>query len=115
MALWWLVTTGCTGTPAAPPTEEEPVQVAAPTPPRPMQIPTTPPMSGEPIANGGVRPDAPAAGAPPADARDFQPVSIPQGPREGGGVRWDNVRTAPSNPVKLDNGEVYDPALLPEG
>src|SRR5688572_13096682 len=102
---WMLLTLGCTGTPAPPVEETEPVPVIAPAAPRPLQIPTTPPMSGEPIAGGGAREDA--AGAPPADARDFQPVSTPLGPREGGGVRWDNVKTSPTNPIKLDDGEVY--------
>jgi hypothetical protein len=105
---------GCTGTPAPPAEEEATPVVVAPATPAPMQIPTTPPMSGEPIANGGVR-EAPAPGAPPADARDFQPVSTPQGPREGGGVKWDHVKTAPTQPQKLEGGEVYDPGLKPEG
>jgi hypothetical protein len=111
-ALGWLVlTSGCTGTPAPPAEDPEPVEAVAPATPRPLEIPTTPPMSGEPIAGGGARADAPAPGAPPADARDFQPVSIPLGPREGGGVRWDNVKTPEGNAVQLEGGEVYDPNL----
>ena len=108
---WWVLTSGCTGTPAPPAEEDDTVQVIAPAAPHRLEIPTTPPMSGEPIATGGARADAPEPGHPPADARDFQPVSIPLGPREGGGVRWKNVKTAEGDPVQLDDGEVYDPNL----
>lgn len=44
------------------------------------------PMSGDPIADGGAK---------PVDPKDWNPISVPQGPRENGGVRWEGVKASP--------------------
>lgn len=48
------------------------------------------PVEGDgPGVGGGVKETANAAAdGPPAG---FQPISVPQGPREGGGVKWEGV------------------------
>jgi hypothetical protein len=59
--------------------------------PAPVDVPTTPPMDGAKITGEAtVAADEPApAPAPPPAA--FNPVSVPQGPREEGGVQWEGV------------------------
>jgi hypothetical protein len=64
--------------PAPAPVAVAPVEV---TPPAPLPDGTIPVVEGvEAVA---------AAATPPAD---FNPISIPEGPREGEGVRWEGVK-----------------------
>lgn len=49
----------------------------------------------DPLPNGGLveQGEPVAAGeAPPAAPVEFNPISIPEGPREGDGVRWEGVK-----------------------
>lgn len=63
--------------------------------PAPVEVPTTPPMDGAKITGEAtVAADEPAPAAAPAPApppAPFNPVSVPQGPREEGGVQWEGV------------------------
>ncbi|MEQ1502220.1 MAG: hypothetical protein ABMB14_08310 [Myxococcota bacterium] len=92
MAWVWLVLTGCqqdvlatlgsiTGVPAGE---------------APAEIPATPPQMGEPVsapsATEEVAEPVAAEPAPEPPPAKFDPISVPQGPREGDGVKWDGVR-----------------------
>ncbi len=104
-----VVAVACTGTPAtqeAPPPAEAPATAPANPPTPPAGAANAPPPDAPPAAAA-----APAPGAPPANAADFEPISVPLGPREGGGVRWDGVHTKSAKPIDYGGGEVYDPKL----
>jgi len=110
-----VIAVACTGTPA---TSPEPATVAPATAPAAPAIPAAPaaptaPAQGASAATPATPPAPPAPGAPPANAADFEPISTPLGPREGGGVKWGGVKTRGDKPVKYDGGEVYDPTPLP--
>lgn len=54
-----------------------------------LEIPDAPPTMGEAIAGGGLKEAEEPKGRPPSE---WSPVSMPQGQREGGGVRWEGVK-----------------------
>lgn len=107
--MWWALV-GCFSDPLAS-IGLEPVKAEPPPPaPAPLEIPTTPPMDGEKITGEGSAPppEAPAAGAgggaPPAPPpAAFNPISIPQGPREEGGVKWEGVSKRGINASRTPN------------
>ncbi len=68
-----------------------------------LEIPSTPPTMGEPIAEGGAKEVVPA----PAPEK-WNPVSMPQGQREGGGVRWEGVKKK-GPPSHLRGPERFNP------
>ncbi len=94
----------------------QPVAEIPPPAPATLEVPTTPPMDGakitgegavaadEPVAAGGA---APAPTPPPAA---FNPVSVPQGPREEGGVQWEGVskRTGGGAPPGVNGSLEYE-------
>lgn len=99
-------------------------EVAPPLPPAPeilpvvkerkLEIPTTAPTSGEDIAGGGVVADTPAVGGAPTEGAapppedGFNPISVPQGPRDGGGVTWKGVKSKPSEQTKGKQWDTID-------
>jgi hypothetical protein len=106
--------------------EQEPLEVVEEVPmqadPAALEVPDQAPMDGADIASGGLKdppreapdPDAPVAVAP----EDWNPVSTPQGPREGGGVKWKGVKTMPKGDTLQELGITEeeleaDPSLRP--
>ncbi len=79
VGLWVVVLVGCgveeqqVTTAVAPP----PVEVVAAEPAEPRVA-----NMGDPIADGGIK----------EEPVKWSPVSVPEGPREGGGVRWEGVK-----------------------
>lgn len=74
--------------------------------PSEVAAPEAPPVGqGDPAAEPaaeGVPPGAPA-GAPPVAPAEFNPISVPEGPRESS-VKWEGVRRAPSDFDRLKSG-----------
>lgn len=90
--MWWSLV-ACFSDPLAS-VGLEPVKAEPPPPePAPLEIPAAPPMDGEKVTGEATAPEpASAGGAPPAGPpKEFNPVSIPQGPRQEGGVKWEGV------------------------
>ena len=82
--------------------------------PATLEVPTTPPMDGAKITGEGAAPaeaevastGAPAAAPKPPPA-EFNPVSVPQGPRSEGGVQWEGVNKRGTNaPLRPANGSL---------
>jgi hypothetical protein len=88
--------------------------------PKELVIPTTPPMDGAKITGEGSQPEAaPSQGGASATAGEvpppveYNPISIPQGPRQSGGVKWEGVSKRGSNaPLREANGSAeYEESL----
>jgi hypothetical protein len=117
--MWWTLA-ACLTDPLASvgldPAASVPIE-APPPEPAALEIPTTPPMDGAKITGEGAPTDeAGSSGAggavvagedapPPKPPSEYNPISIPQGPRQSGGVKWEGVSTRGSNaPVREANG-----------
>jgi hypothetical protein len=102
--MWWVLV-GCFSDPlesvGLAPVTAAPASAPAPT----LDVPTTPPMDGAKVTGEGATTAGDAEGAggggggatasgdappPPAPAA-YNPISIPQGPRTEGGVKWEGV------------------------
>ena len=77
---------------------EAPVEPVAEEVAEPVEEEPRVPMSGDPIADGGVKPTAP---------EDWNPISVPQGPRESGGVRWEGVKGSPTDAMPTTTVEPH--------
>ena len=95
------------------PPEPAPTEVVEAVAPE-LEMPEGVPEGGDDIAGGGLKdiPDPNAPIRPPDDG--FNPVTIPQGRREGG-VSWDGVKKkSKGNKVPVGDprdGEFFDPEL----
>jgi hypothetical protein len=68
----------------------------------PEPAPITPALL-DPIPNGGVIEAAAEPAAPPPVAEKFNPISVPEGPREGDGVRWEGVKVKGATPPPISS------------
>jgi hypothetical protein len=111
--MWWWTIVGCFSDPLS---AIAPVAEVPPAPePAPLEVPTTPPMDGAKITGDGAPAEATAGSSgggavasgeptakPPAE---YNPISVPQGPRESGGVKWEGVTKRGANaPLREANG-----------
>jgi hypothetical protein len=87
-------------------------EIPAPAPAS-FEVPTTPPTDGAKITGeGSVAADEPVVGAAPAPASppaEYNPVSVPQGPRQEGGVQWEGVNKRDGGGAIRSNNGLIDP------
>jgi hypothetical protein len=119
--MWWTLA-ACLTDPLASvgldPAASVPIE-APPPEPAALEIPTTPPMDGAKITGEGAPSDEGGGGGgaggggggvadgapPPKPPSEYNPISIPQGPRQSGGVKWEGVSKRGANaPMREANG-----------
>lgn len=102
MVAWTVMLAGCFAdlfpeAPVAPDTTPAPVADVE-TEPEKLEIPAQAGATTADVGSGGGEKEAPAV--------KWNPISIPQGPREGGGVRWEGVkRKSPYSNIDRDDVE----------
>lgn len=93
MVAWWLVAcqTDLLGNMGLEPTMPAPSAQTTEVAAEPEPAPSAEDVAPEPAPAASAEPAAEPAAAPPPAPVEFNPISMPMGPREDGGVRWEGV------------------------